>query len=84
MDQPLIGTVALFAFNFAPPGWALCDGRLLPIQQNPALYSLLGTTYDGDGINTFGLPNLIGQGPGATDSKPQYYIAVSGIFPNRS
>ena len=48
----------MFAFNFAPTGWALCQGQLLPISQNTALFSLLGTTYGGDGKSTFALPNL--------------------------
>jgi len=51
----------MFAFNFAPKGWAFCNGQLLPISQNTALFSLLGTTYGGDGKATFGLPNLQGQ-----------------------
>ncbi len=84
MDNPLIGTIALFAFNFAPKGWELCDGRLLKILDNTPLFTLLGTTYDGDGQTTFGLPNLVGKGPGTSDPGPQYYIAVSGIFPPRS
>jgi microcystin-dependent protein len=55
---PFIGQVQPLAFNFAPKGWALCDGQLLPISQNTALFSLLGTTYGGDGRNTFALPDL--------------------------
>jgi microcystin-dependent protein len=57
MDQ-YIGQILMVAFNFAPVGWALCNGQLLPITQNTALFSLLGTTYGGDGVRTFGLPNL--------------------------
>ncbi len=71
MQDPWIGEIALVAFNFAPQGWALCNGQLLSIAQNTALFSLLGTTYGGDGITTFALPNLqsrvplhFGQGPG--------------------
>jgi len=56
--EPYIGQVAMFAGNFAPRGWAFCDGRLLPISQNIALFSLLGTTYGGDGRTTFALPDL--------------------------
>lgn len=66
-----LGEIMLVSFNFAPTGWALCNGQLLPIGQNGALFSLLGTTYGGDGINTFALPDLrsrvpmsFGQGPG--------------------
>lgn len=69
--EAFIGTILPVAFNFAPPGWALCQGQLLPIAQYSALYSLLGTTYGGDGQHTFGLPDLrgralvgMGQGPG--------------------
>lgn len=71
MAEPFIGEIQAFAFNFAPRGWATCNGALLPIRQYTALFSLLGTTYGGDGVNTFGLPNLVGraacsmgQGPG--------------------
>ena len=71
MDQPFIGMIAMFGFNFAPRGWILCNGQLMSIAQNTALFSLLGTTYGGDGQTTFGLPNLqsrvpigMGQGPG--------------------
>ncbi|MDB5239685.1 MAG: phage Tail Collar domain protein, partial [Spirosoma sp.] len=72
-----------FAFNYAPKGWDLCDGRLLQIQDNTALFTLLGTVYNGDGKTTFGLPNLLGKEPITLDFGPKYYIAVSGIFPGR-
>lgn len=61
--EPFIGQILLFGGNFAPRGWALCDGQLLPIAQNSALFSILGTTYGGDGINTFALPDLRGRAP---------------------
>lgn len=61
--DPLLASLLLFAGNFAPKGWALCDGSLLPINQNQALFSLLGTTYGGDGITTFALPDLRGRVP---------------------
>lgn len=61
-DEPFIGEVRWFAGNFAPRGWALCDGQLLPILSNEALFSILGTTYGGDGRTTFGLPDLRGRG----------------------
>ena len=69
MSSPYIGEVRMFAGNFAPVGWALCQGQLLSISENPALFQLIGTTYGGDGQNTFALPNLqsrvpIHQGPG--------------------
>jgi microcystin-dependent protein len=71
MATPFLGQIQIVGFNFAPTGWATCDGQLLPINQNSALFSILGTTYGGDGRQTFGLPNLrdrtplgAGQGPG--------------------
>jgi microcystin-dependent protein len=73
MSEPFIGEIRNFGFNFAPVGWAQCNGQLLPISQNTALFSILGTTYGGDGKSTFALPNLMGcvsmgagQGPGLT------------------
>lgn len=60
MSTPFVATVQIFAFNFAPTGWALASGQLLPISQNTALFSLLGTTYGGDGKATFALPNMNG------------------------
>jgi microcystin-dependent protein len=61
MSDPYIGEIRLFGFNFAPRGWAQCNGQLLAISQNTALFSILGTTYGGDGRTTFGLPNLQGR-----------------------
>jgi microcystin-dependent protein len=63
MSSPFVAEIRIFAFNFAPTGWAFCDGQLLPIGQNTALFSLLGTTYGGDGKSTFALPNLQGSAP---------------------
>lgn len=60
MADPFVAEIRIFPFNFAPKGWAFCDGQLLPISQNTALFSLLGTTYGGDGKSTFALPNLQG------------------------
>lgn len=71
MAEPFIAEIKLFSFNFAPRGYGLCNGQILPIAQNTALFSILGTTYGGDGRTTFALPNLqgrtplhFGQGPG--------------------
>lgn len=71
MSDPFLAEVRIFPFNFAPTGWAVCNGQILPISQNTALFSLLGTTYGGDGKSTFALPNIQGsavmhpgQGPG--------------------
>ena len=58
MSTPYIGEIRMFGGSFAPYGWALCNGQLLSIQQNGALFNLIGTTYGGDGVNTFALPNL--------------------------
>lgn len=58
MGQPFIGEIRMFGGNFAPANWAFCNGQLLPISQYDALFALIGTTYGGDGQNTFGLPNL--------------------------
>ena len=63
MSEPYTGQIDIFGFNFAPRGWALCDGATLQIRQNTALFSLLGTTYGGDGVNTFVLPKLSGTSP---------------------
>ena len=71
MADPFVAEIRIFPFNFAPSGWAFCDGQLLPISQNTALFSLLGTTYGGNGMSNFALPDLQGraamhpgQGPG--------------------
>lgn len=76
MSEPFIAEIKIFAGNFAPRGWAFCNGQLLPIAQNTALFSLVGTTYGGDGRTTFGLPNLQGRvpmhpgrGPGLTSRR---------------
>jgi microcystin-dependent protein len=74
MSQPYIGEIRMFAGNFAPVGWAFCSGQLLPISENDALFNLIGTTYGGDGQETFALPDLQsrlpihqGQGPGLSN-----------------
>ena len=71
MSEPFVGEIILVGFNFAPAGWALCNGQLLAIAENDTLFALIGTTYGGDGQTTFGLPDLrgrvplgMGQGPG--------------------
>ena len=63
MSEPFVAEIRIFAGNFAPRGWAFCDGQLLPISQNTALFSLIGTTYGGDGRTTTALPNLKGRAP---------------------
>ena len=75
-DTPFLGEITIFAGNFPPRGWAFCEGQLLPIAQNTALFSLVGTTYGGDGRTTLGLPNMAGRlpmhpgnGPGLTSRR---------------
>ncbi len=63
MSEPFVGEIRMFAGNFAPRGWAFCDGQLLAVSQNDALFSLLGTIYGGDGRTTFGLPDVRGRIP---------------------
>jgi microcystin-dependent protein len=80
MSSPFVGEVRAFPFNFPPKGWAFCNGQLLPLSQNTALFSLLGTVYGGDGKSTFALPDLqgnipISQGQGA--GLQDYFIGQS-------
>jgi microcystin-dependent protein len=86
MREPWLGEIALVAFNHAPAGWAFCDGQLLPVEKNQALFSLLGNTHGGDGKTTFGLPNLqsrVAQHFGV-GKRLNYIIAVNGYFPSLS
>lgn len=76
MSEPFVGEVRMFAGNFAPRGWAFCDGQLLAVSQNDALFSLLGTIYGGDGRTTFGLPDIRGRIPLHAGSGP-------GLSPRR-
>ena len=88
----MLGEIKMFGGNFAPRGWALCDGQLLAISQNTALFSLLGTTYGGDGRTTFGLPDLrgrtpihAGNGPGLSSRRlgeKQQKCITSWIYPD--
>jgi microcystin-dependent protein len=79
MGEPYIGQIALVPYNFVPEGWAKCDGSLLPIMQNQALYSLLGNEFGGDRRSNFALPKLE-----APAENLQYVIALRGIYPTRS
>lgn len=79
MDM-FLGTVALFALTFTPQNWLLCDGRLLQINGNQALFALIGTTFGGDGAATFALPDLRGKEPLAG---LHYCICTQGLFPSR-
>jgi microcystin-dependent protein len=78
MAEPFLGEISPVAFPFAPRGWAFCNGQLLSIQQNQALFSLLGVTYGGDGVNTFALPDL--RGRVSVSSGPNYQLgSTSGV-----
>jgi microcystin-dependent protein len=84
MGQPYVGEIRMFAGNFAPAGWAFCDGQLLPISENDVLFTLIGTTYGGDGLSTFALPDLRGrspvhQGQGPGIQAPYPMGAVGGV-----
>jgi len=89
MEEPILGQIELFAFGYNPMYWLPCNGQLLNINQNQALYALIGTTYGGDGQATFALPNL-NNSPADLRPMPsetpfmQYYIAVQGYFPQRN
>lgn len=77
--EPFLGEILLVPYNFAPKNFAFCEGQILPIAQNAALFSLLGTNFGGDGKSTFALPDLRGKGPAGLN----YIIALNGIFPAR-
>jgi microcystin-dependent protein len=72
MAEPFLSEIRMMSFNFAPKGWATCDGQLLPINQNQALFSLLGTTYGGDGRTNFALPDLRGRTPNHTGGQGHF------------
>ena len=76
MAQPYVGEIRMFGGNFAPAGWAFCEGQLLPISENETLFQLIGTTYGGDGQSTFGLPDLRGRVP--LHQGPQNSFGSSG------
>ena len=80
--DPFPGEIRLFPYNFVPSGWAACDGSVLPISPNMALFSLLGTLYGGDGQSNFALPDLRGKVPFSA-GQGTYCIAMRGLFPSR-
>jgi microcystin-dependent protein len=82
MDEVYIGSIQLFAFNYAPAGFALCNGATLQIMQNQALYALIGIKYGGNGTSNFMLPNLLNASPYPTQNM-QYYIATQGMYPTQ-
>lgn len=86
MSEPFVGEIRQFTYSFAPRGWAYCDGQLLPIASNTALFSILGTTYGGDGRSTFAVPDLKGRvpmgqgrGPGLTDRRLGQKVGVETV-----
>ena len=80
--DPFVAEIRIFPFNFAPKGWAFCDGQILPLSQNTALFSLLGTTYGGDGKSNFALPNMQGNAPMHPGQGPGLYIMrIDGARP---
>ena len=79
MSEPFVGEIRMFAGNFAPRGWAFCDGQLLAVSQNEALFSLLGTIYGGDGRTTFGLPDMRGRVPLHQGSGPIIFRTGSNL-----
>lgn len=84
MSEAFLAEIRIFPYNYAPVGWAFCNGQLIPIAQNTALFSLLGTTYGGDGKTTFGLPNLGGRAvlaPGQGPGLSSYVLGESGGSP---
>ncbi len=78
-----IGTIKAFPYGYEPIGWALCDGRIMNVNQNAALFSLINNHFGGDGRNTFALPDLRGAEPD-TRGYCQYYIVTMGLYPPRS
>ena len=84
-SEPYLGDVIRFAGNYAPRGWEFCHGQILPITDNQALFSILGTTYGGDGRTNFALPNLKDEGKlPNSNAVVQYIIATQGTYPSRS
>jgi microcystin-dependent protein len=84
VEEALMAQIKLFAGNYAPMYWEFCQGQVLPISENAALFSILGAQYGGDGISTFGLPNLAPLTPLGADQTPiNYIICMQGIYPQR-
>src|SRR3982075_996448 len=84
MADPFVAEIRIFPFNFAPKGWAFCHGQLLPISQNTALFSLLGTTYGGDGKSTFALPDLHGMAATRLGTQGPHVLGESSGSPTET
>jgi len=82
--DPFVAEIRIFAFTYPPKGWAFCEGQLMPISQNTALFSLLGTTYGGDGKSTFALPNFLGSAPmhPGSNGGPEHFLGEQGGTPS--
>lgn len=80
--DPLLGNIECFSFNFNPMYWMSCEGQTLNISTNQSLFTLIGTTFGGNGVTTFCLPNL--NGSSRTNGYMKYYIAIEGIYPSRT
>ena len=84
MAEPYLGEIRMFGGDFAPRGWARCHGQLLPISEHAPLFSLIGTTYGGDGVDTFALPDLREDGDTPAGRLPiTFIIALAGVYPPR-
>jgi microcystin-dependent protein len=83
MAEPFLGEIRMFGGDFAPRGWAQCHGQLLPIRDHAPLYSLIGTTYGGDGVETFALPDLRQDGAPSAPLPITFIIALAGVYPSR-
>jgi microcystin-dependent protein len=83
MAEPFLGEIRMFGGDFAPRGWARCHGQLLPISDHAPLFSLIGTTYGGDGIDTFALPDLREYAAPAAPLPITFIIALAGVYPSR-
>ncbi len=83
MAEPYLGEIRMFGGDFAPRGWARCHGQLLPIADHAPLYSLIGTNYGGDGVETFALPDLREDSAPRTPLPITFIIALAGVYPAR-
>ena len=83
MAEPFLGEIRMFGGDFAPRGWARCHGQLLPIAEHAPLYSLIGTTYGGDGVETFALPDLREDFAPRSPPPIVFIIALAGVYPAR-